>query len=319
MSDHTFIDVARRVIRHEAEALMALAPAIGESFQDAAQVILKARGRVVVTGIGKSGHIARKCAATFASTGTPAQYVHPSEASHGDLGMISADDVVLAISHSGEAPELSDLVAYTRRFGIPLIALTGNQASALARQADTVILLPPLSEACQTGVVPTTSTTMTLAVGDALAIGLMEYRDFTADHFREFHPGGKLGARLKRVRDLMHADAPLLAEDTPMPEALIAMTRSGYGMVGVIDGAGKLTGIVTDGDLRRHMDGLMDRLVREVMTTNPRTISEHRLAEEALSVMNENAITCLLVVDEQDCSHATGIIHVHDCMRAGVI
>lgn len=319
MTESDFISVARRVIRHEADALTNLAAEIGDGFEEAARLILSARGRVIVSGIGKSGHIARKIAATLASTGTPAQFVHPAEASHGDLGMVTSDDVALAISFSGEAPELSDLVAYTRRFNIPLIALSGQRNSTLVRQSDIAIILPELTEACQTGVVPTTSTTMTLAIGDALAVSLMEHRKFTAEHFREFHPGGKLGARLARVADLMHDDPPLLDENTPMPDALIAMTQSGYGMVGAVDADGCLVGIVTDGDLRRHMQGLMNQRVCDVMTRAPRRIAENRLAQEAVSIMQDNAITCLLVVNDQDDGKTTGIIRIHDCMRAGVI
>jgi len=319
MNRETLLSTARRVIEHEARALTDLATQIGGEFAEAAQLLLNAKGRVIVSGIGKSGHIARKIAATFASTGTPAHFVHPAEASHGDLGMVTSDDVALAISFSGEAPELDDLVAYTRRFQIPLIGISGNRGSALVRQADIALILPPLTEACSTGAVPTTSTTLTLALGDALAVALMEHRQFTAEHFREFHPGGRLGARLRRVQDLMHDDPPLLPETTPMPEALITMTGRGYGMIGAVDADGLLSGIVTDGDLRRHLTGLMDKTVAEVMTRNPKSIAPGRLAVEAVAMMNANNITCLLVTEPENDRQVAGVVRIHDCMRVGVI
>ena len=319
MDRDAILAAARQAVTHEARALDDLAAALDDSFVAAVDTLFNAKGRVIVTGIGKSGHIARKIAATFASTGTPAHFVHPAEASHGDLGMVTRDDVVLAISYSGEAPELSDIIAFSGRFDIPLIALSGRAESTLARQSDIALILPPATEACPTGVVPTTSTTMTLAMGDALAIALMDQRSFTAEHFREYHPGGKLGARLSRVRDLMHDDTPLVTEATAMPDALVAMTGSGYGMVGVTDAQGRLTGIVTDGDLRRHMAGLMEARVTDVMTPNPKTIGPDQLAAEALAEMNRNNITCLLVVDPNTDRQAVGIIRVHDCMRAGLV
>ena len=249
-----FLDTARRVIRTEADALMALADSLDDRFRQAIDLLVATRGRVIVTGIGKSGHIAKKIAATLASTGTPAQFVHPAEASHGDLGMITGDDVVLAISNSGEAPELANLIAYSRRFSIPLIGITSRAGSSLGAQCDVVLELPQLAEACGTGVVPSTSTTMTLAMGDAVAIALMENRSFTAEHFREFHPGGKLGARLSRVADLMHTgDAlPLVQVDAPMSEALMTMSSKSFGVVIVTDAAGALQGIITSGDLGRQ-------------------------------------------------------------------
>ena len=250
-----FLATGRRVIAREAAALTLLADALGPGFGAAVELILAARGRVIVSGMGKSGHIARKIAATFASTGTPAQFVHPAEASHGDLGMVMRGDVALLLSNSGETPELADLIAHTRRFDIALIGVAGREGSTLLRQADVAILLPPAAEACDQGIVPTTSTTMTLALGDALAIALMEHRHFTPDQFRVFHPGGKLGARLLTVRDLMHSELPLVPGPTPMREALLTMSRQGFGVVGVTDDTGALAGVVTDGDLRRHMDG----------------------------------------------------------------
>ncbi len=285
---------------------------------DAVEVILMAEGRVIVSGMGKSGHIARKIAATFASTGTPAQFVHPAEASHGDLGMVMRGDVVMVLSNSGETPELADIVAHTRRFDIPLIGIAARPDSTLLRQSDVAILLPDAPEACDTGVVPTTSTTMALALGDAIAVALMEHRQFTPDQFRVFHPGGKLGARLTRVADLMHTDLPLVSIGTPMSEALLVISQKGFGVVGVTDPDGYLIGAVTDGDLRRHMDGLLSLTVEQVMTASPRTIGPEALAEKALAVMNDRKITCLFVVDPAASRSAVGILHIHDCLRAGV-
>ncbi|WP_296417675.1 KpsF/GutQ family sugar-phosphate isomerase [Pseudooctadecabacter sp.] len=316
-----FLDTARRVIREEAAALSGLADALDATLTDAVETILKAQGRVVVSGIGKSGHIARKIAATLASTGTPAQFVHPAEASHGDLGMVTKQDVVLAISNSGEAPELANLLAYTQRFDIPLIGITSKPESTLARFSDILLAMPKTPEACGTGVVPTTSTTMTLALGDALAVALMEHRDFSAENFRQFHPGGKLGAQLARVGDLMHAgDAlPLVTTSTPMSDTLLMISQKGFGVVGVLDKAGYLCGIVTDGDLRRNMAGLLDLTAGQVMTRDPRTIGPDALAEEAVNVMQDRKITCLFVVDPEGSLDVTGILHIHDCLRAGVV
>jgi arabinose-5-phosphate isomerase len=314
------IATARRVIGIEARGLAELAQSLDAGFERAADLILNAKGRVIVSGMGKSGHIARKIASTFASTGTPAHYVHPAEASHGDLGMVTADDVVIVLSNSGETTELSDIIAHTRRFSIPLIGVASREGSTLLRQSDVTILLPRAEEACGTGNVPTTSTTMMLAMGDALAVVLMERRAFTAAHFRTFHPGGRLGAQLTRVRDLMHggADMPLVAAGTPMPEALLTISQKGFGVVGVTDKAGRLAGIVTDGDLRRHMDGLLSRNVDAVMTPRPGTIAPDVLAQAALATMNARKITCLFVVDPAGDGRAEGILHIHDCLRAGV-
>jgi len=318
--DH-ILAAARRVVAAEAEALARLADALGPPFAEAARLILAARGRVIVGGMGKSGHIARKVAATLASTGTPAHFVHPAEASHGDLGMMTSGDVVLLLSNSGETPELADMIAYTRRFGIPMIGVAGRPGSTLLARADVALVLPEAPEACGTGIVPTSSTTMTLALGDALAVALMEHRRFTPEMFREFHPGGRLGARLARVADLMHAGArmPLVEESTPMGEALVEMSAKGFGVVGVTDAAGRLTGIITDGDLRRHMDGLMSHAAGEVMTRGPRTIAADALAEEAVAAMNARAITCLFALAPEDAGRPAGLIHIHDCLRAGVV
>ena len=271
--------------------------------------------------MGKSGHVGRKIAATFASTGTPALFIHPAEASHGDLGMILPGDAVLALSNSGETAELADLVAHARRFDLPLIAVTARRDSALARAASIILLLPAAPEACPMGLAPTTSTTMQLALGDALAVALLTRRGFTATEFRNFHPGGRLGARLKRVRDLMHTgDAvPLAAPGLPMEEALLLMTGKGFGCLGAVDESGRLLGVLTDGDLRRSMGSdLLTRKVGDVMSTAPRTIAAEALAAEALHVMNAGTrpVTSLFVMDAA--GHAVGILHVHDLLRAGI-
>ena len=312
----TYLDTARRVIATEAEGLAALSASLGDSFDRAIETILAARGRVVVSGMGKSGHIGRKIAATFASTGTPAQFVHPAEASHGDLGMVAEGDVVIVISNSGETPEIADIVAHTRRFNIPLIGMASREGSTLIRQCDVALLLPAAPEACGKGIVPTTSTTMMLALGDALAVALMEHRRFTPEHFRTFHPGGKLGAMLARVGDLMHAEMTLVPAYTPMTEALLTMSQMGYGVTGVTGADGQLVGIITDGDLRRHMDGLLDHRAADVMTANPRTIRPDQLAEAALAEMQSRKITCLFAVED---GVPQGILNIHDCLRAGMV
>ena len=278
-----YIETARRVIETEMAGLSALSAGLGEEFSRAVEMMLAVKGRVIVSGMGKSGHVGRKIAATFASTGTPAQFVHPAEASHGDLGMVTEADLALVLSNSGETPELADLIAHTRRFKIPLIGVASRPGSTLLRQADLALRLPAAAEACGNGIVPTTSTTMTLALGDALAVALMEHRRFTPEHFRTFHPGGKLGALLAKVGDLMHRDLPLVAEDAPMSEALLVISQKGFGVTGVTDGQGALVGIITDGDLRRHMEGLLGRRAAEVMTHGPRMIEPEALAASALA------------------------------------
>ncbi|MGJ8617057.1 MAG: KpsF/GutQ family sugar-phosphate isomerase [Sulfitobacter sp.] len=315
-----FLDTARRVIRTEAEALNTLADVLDGRFREAIDLIMATKGRVIVTGIGKSGHIANKIAATFASTGTPAQFVHPAEASHGDLGMITAADVVLAISNSGEAPELGNLIAYSRRFSIPLIGITSKENSSLGSQCDVLLLLPQLAEACGTGVVPTTSTTLTLAMGDALAVALMENREFTAEHFRDFHPGGKLGARLARVDALMHTGdrIPLTNLNASMGDVLREISGKGFGVVCVTDDNGQMQGIITNGDLSRHMDSLGSKTAHDVMTASPITIEPNALAEKAVGIMNSRQITCLLVVDPSEPAIPVGILHIHDCLRVGL-
>lgn len=316
-----FLDTGRRVISEEARALALLADGLGDGFAAAVSLLLTAQGRVIVSGMGKSGHIARKIAATFASTGTPAHFVHPAEASHGDLGMMTDGDVVIVLSNSGETPELADLVTYTRRFGIPMIGIASRPESSLLQQSDVQIVLPNLGEACGTGIVPTTSTTMTLALGDALAVALMEHRKFTPENFRKFHPGGKLGAQLARVSDLMHVGntVPTVSVDTPMTETLLAISQKGFGVVAVLDAHQTLVGIVTDGDLRRHMDGLLDLTAGEVMTKSPATVSVFALAAEALAIMNARKITCLFTAHPETPRKLAGVLHIHDCLRAGVV
>jgi arabinose-5-phosphate isomerase len=315
------LDVAREVLATEAAGLRALAAALGPDFARAVDCLGRASGRIVVSGMGKSGHIGHKIAATMASTGTPAMFVHPAEASHGDLGMIVPGDAVLALSNSGETAELADLVAHARRFNLPLVAITARADSALARAADVALLLPAAAEACPMGLAPTTSTTMQLALGDALAVALLKRRGFTAADFRRFHPGGRLGSRLRRVRDLMHTgDAvPLAPADLPMDQALVLMTEKRFGCLGVTGPAGDLVGILTDGDLRRAMGpDLLTRVVRDVMTAKPRTIGPDSLAVEALHAMNahERPVTALFVVGAT--GRVEGILHIHDLLRAGV-
>jgi arabinose-5-phosphate isomerase len=313
------VAAGRRVIGIEADALARLAATLDGGFAAAAGLLLAVRGRVIVSGMGKSGHVARKIAATLASTGTPALFVHPAEASHGDLGMITRGDVLMLLSNSGETPELADLIAYARRFAIPLIGVAGRADSTLIRQADVGVVLPDAPEACPVGLAPTTSTTMTLALGDALAVALMEARAFTPAEFRYLHPGGRLGARLATVGQLIHRGdaAPLIGPDAPMSEALLVMTQKGFGTVGVVED-GRLVGVVTDGDLRRNMAGLLERRVREVMTADPRTIPTTALASEALGIMNAAKITTLFATDPAAPGRPAGILHVHDCLRAGV-
>jgi arabinose-5-phosphate isomerase len=318
-SGRSDLEVAHRVIRAEICGLEALAEALDDSFETAVGSCAKVRGRIIVTGVGKSGHVGRKIAATLASTGTPAQFVHPVEASHGDLGMIASEDAILALSNSGETSELADIVAYSRRFEIPLIAITGGARSTLARAADTVLLLPSAPEACPMGLAPTTSTTMMITLGDALALALLEHRGFSPVDFQLFHPGGRLGRRLLRVRDIMHSgdEIPLVSPATRMSEAVLVMTAKSFGCVGVGDPEGRLIGVITDGDLRRHMDeALLARTVAEVMHRSPKTITAAALAADALGMMNRFAITSLFVCDEDD--RPIGFLHMHDCLRVGV-
>jgi len=319
---HAFVASALRTLETEREGLAALAAAmcggLGPAFVAAIDTIRRARGRLIVTGMGKSGHVARKIAATFASTGTPAFFVHAADASHGDLGMITSDDVMLVLSWSGETEELKNLIDYSRRFGIALIAVTVNVESTLGKAADIVLALPQTREACPHNLAPTTSSLMQLALGDALAIALLESRGFTAIDFGVFHPRGKLGAALKLIRDVMHPGAavPLIARGALMSEAIVEMSAKGFGCVAVTDTAGRLAGVITDGDLRRHMRGdLLQAPVDEVMTASPKTVRPDQLVSEALQLLNASKITALIVVD---LDRPVGIVHFHDLLRAGV-
>ncbi|HWI29505.1 MAG TPA: KpsF/GutQ family sugar-phosphate isomerase [Stellaceae bacterium] len=319
LSKVTDIDVARRVLRTEIAGLEALLASLDGAFTGAVEILAKVTGRVTVTGMGKSGHVARKIAATLSSTGTPAQFVHPGEASHGDLGMIAESDAVLALSNSGETAELSAIVAHAKRFRNPLIAMTRRAPSALAEAADVTLLLPASAEACPMGLAPTTSTTAMMALGDALAVALLERKGFSASDFQLLHPGGQLGRQLLRVADIMHeGDAvPLIARGAAMAEVLLVMSAKSFGCVGVTDDAGRLIGIVTDGDLRRHMgDDLLRTSVDAVMSPRPKTIRPQALAAEALGKMNALSITSLFAVDEH--KRPLGILHIHDCLRAGI-
>jgi arabinose-5-phosphate isomerase len=319
---HAFIASALRTLATERDGVAALAAAmcdaLGASFVAAADTIRQARGRLIVSGMGKSGHVARKIAATLASTGTPAFFVHAADASHGDLGMITSDDVLLVLSWSGETEELKNLINYSRRFEITLIAVTGEINSTLGQAADIVLALPQAKEACPHNLTPTTSTLMQLALGDALAIALLESRGFTAIDFGVFHPGGKLGAALKFVRDVMHPGAavPLIARRAPMSEAIVEMSAKGFGCVAVTEPDGRLAGVVTDGDLRRHMRvDLLQAPVDEIMTASPKTVRPDQLASEALQLLNASKITALIVVEK---GRPVGIVHFHDLLRAGV-
>jgi arabinose-5-phosphate isomerase len=318
------VQSALRTLETEGSGIAAIEAALrsdlGEAFARAADLIRSAKGRLIVTGLGKSGHIGRKIAATFASTGTPAFFVHAAEASHGDLGMITTDDVILALSWSGEQPEMKALITYAKRFRIALIAMTADRDSTLSQAADVPLTLPKAREACPHNLAPTTSSLMLLALGDALAIALLEGRGFTSVDFSVLHPGGKLGAMLKHISEIMHTGAavPLKPLGTSMSEALVEMTSKGFGCVGIVDARGTIVGIVTDGDLRRHMvrPDLMTALVDDVMTQNPKTICSSLLASEALEILNASKITALIVAEA---GKPVGIVHLHDLLRAGVV
>lgn len=312
------IAAGRHTLVVEAQGLQALAAALDGRFAEAVHVLAELKGRIVLTGVGKSGHVARKIAATLASTGAPAHFVHGGEASHGDLGMIAAGDAVIALSKSGEAQELAEIVAHAKRFAIPLIGMTCAGESALGRAADIVLLIPDAPEAADGLNAPTTSTTLQMALGDALAVALIEAKGFTAHDFGALHPAGKLGAALKTVDTLMHTgdEVPLVAPESAMPKTLLVMTERRFGVVGVAAADGVLQGVISDGDLRRHMDGLMGHTAGEVMTSRPVTISPRTLAAEALRVMNERKITVLFVLDEA--GRPAGLLHIHDLLRAGV-
>ena len=312
---------AKRVLSYAGEALAALSAGLDASFSRALDLLAKVEGRVVVSGMGKSGHIGRKIAATLSSTGTPAQFVHPAEASHGDMGVLTRSDALLMLSNSGETDELSDLITYSRRHAIPLIGIASNPESTLLQESDVALVLPKAKEACPIGMAPTTSTTLMLALGDALAVALMERKGFSADNYRDLHPAGALGRALIRVSDLMHRDFPAVMADSSMKDVVVLMTSyPKYGFAGVVairDARGHLAGIITDGDLRRHMaPDLLNSKAGEVMTRDPKTVSGGQLAAEALAVMNERKITSLFVVDAD--GTPVGLVHIHDCLRAGL-
>jgi arabinose-5-phosphate isomerase len=313
---------AARTLDLEREGLQALRTTLDqelrEPFRVAVATLAAAKGRVIVTGIGKSGHVGQKIAATFASTGTPAFFVHASEASHGDLGMITPQDAIVAISWSGESVELGNILTYSRRFKVPLIAITSRADSALAKQSDVVLEMPRAKEACPHGLAPTTSTTMQLAIGDCLAIALLEAKGFTAHDFKVFHPGGSLGANLKFVADVMHSgdQLPLVTEGKVMSEAIVIMTQKSFGCLGVVDGKGRFVGMITDGDLRRHMGPeLLKARVQDIMTKKPNTLSPDMLASAALEQINSLKRTQMFVVER---GKPVGVVHVHDLLRAGV-
>jgi arabinose-5-phosphate isomerase len=322
------IVAARRVLEHARDALQTLADELNDDFSHAIEITLGVRDRVIVSGMGKSGHVARKIAATLASTGTPAHFIHPAEASHGDLGMVTRNDALMLLSNGGETPELSDLITYAKRNGVPIIGITaGAGDTSLAQASNVVLVLPKAQEACPMGLAPTTSTTMMLALGDALAVALMERRGFTASQYREFHPGGSLGRKLVRVRDIMHSDElPLVKPETPIRDVVVSAMSPGKegfaGYAGVVDKKGRLVGIVTDGDLRRHVEkNFLDRKARDVMTRNPKTVPPDMLAAEALTFMNvsQPKVTYLFVVDPRaKGGKPVGFLSVHDCLRAGL-
>ena len=315
---HAALKSARRVLETEIAGLKDLSLALDARFTKAVELLSKIRGRVIVTGMGKSGHIARKTAATLASTGTPAQYIHPGEASHGDLGMITAEDALIALSNSGKTAELSDIVAYVKLKRIPFIAITGHADSVLAGASDVSLLVPDSPEACPLNLAPTTSTTVMLALGDAIAVTLLERRGFSSADFRLLHPGGHLGSRLIRAKEIMRSgsEMPLVSTETPMTETILEMTAKQLGCVGVLSSEGRLVGVITDGDLRRHMeDDILAMAASEVMTANPKTVGEDTLAAQVLAMMNENKITTFFVVG---LDQPLGIIHIHDLLRTGL-
>ncbi|MCF6367785.1 KpsF/GutQ family sugar-phosphate isomerase [Rhizobium halophilum] len=322
-TDFDILQSALRTIGIEKNGLAALEQALqgalAEPFQHAVDLILGLAGRVIVTGVGKSGHIGAKLAASLASTGTPASFVHAAEANHGDLGMISRKDAVIAVSWSGETAELQSIVAYCRRFSIPLIALTSGEVSTLAREADIVLLLPKEQEACPHGLAPTTSTMMQLAIGDALAVALLEARGFTALDFRVFHPGGNLGAMLSHISDIMHTGSrvPLVPKGTPLPTAVMTLSEMRFGCVGVVDEDGCLCGVVTDGDLARGLNlNLSAMIVDDIMSQSPKTVQEKTLATTAMAILNQYNISALIVVNDDN--RPVGIVHFHDLLRVGV-
>lgn len=311
------LESARTVLRSEADALMALMQSLGKDFESVIDVFENIKGRVIVTGMGKSGHIARKIAATLSSTGTPSQFVHPSEASHGDLGMINREDAVLALSNSGNTKELSDIIHYCKRFSIPLVGITSRMDSFLGNHADIVLSLPAIPEACPLQLAPTTSTTMMLALGDALSVVLLERKGFSSRDFKQYHPGGQLGYTLLKVEDLMHLGKkmPLISVDNSLSNLLIEMSAKSFGCVGVLNEKGDLIGVLTDGDLRRHLDDhFLSKKIKDVMTKNPKTIKKDILIAEATAMMNNLKITSMFILED---NKPVGILHLHDCLKMG--
>ena len=315
------LEEAYRVLHLEAEALRTLARSLDSTFKNALDLLMQTEGRVILSGIGKSGHIAHKIASTFSSTGTPAFFIHPSEASHGDLGMVTLKDTLIILSLSGGTVELSDMIAYAKRFAIPIIAITCKAESLLSKAAHHTLLLPSFTEACPMGLAPTTSTTLMLALGDALAVTLLKRKGFSEREFKTFHPGGRLGKKLLHVSELMrpYKELPLVSKETLMSEALVIMTEKGFGCIGVLNDCGQLIGVVTDGDLRRHMSStLLSEKVGKVMTASPKTIFSSSFATEAVGFMNRNSITNLFVLEEGT-NQLVGLLRLHDCLREGLL
>jgi arabinose-5-phosphate isomerase len=313
-----FIEIGKRVVRSEARALAELENEIGESFSNAIELILNVNGRVILSGMGKSGHIARKITATLTSTGTPANFLHPAEASHGDLGMITDADVLVLLSNSGETPELANIISYSKRFKVPLIGIASNLNSSLLKNANIPILLPKTKEACNSGIVPTTSTTMALALGDAIAITIMEFRKFTPESFKIFHPGGNLGSALVTIENLMHKGQkiPKVFPGTSMVDVFLEMSKKGFGTVAIAKNKDVLVGVITDGDLRRNIEDLMTKSCDQILTSNPHVVTKDMLASSALNLMNKHKISSVFVVNKKN--QLLGILHIHDCLRAGV-
>lgn len=312
------LKIARAVLENEAEALTVMAEHLEDHFTNVVELLLSIKGRAIITGIGKSGHIARKIAATFASTGQPSFFVHPAEANHGDMGMITPDDVVIALSNSGETAELANLIEFTRRFTIPLVGITRNLGSTLHKLSTHPLCLPRHPEACPMGLAPTTSTTMMLALGDALAVALLNARGFSPSDFKIFHPGGSLGGKLRKVKECMHTGdkLPLVNKSDSMDKVLVIMSQKSFGCAGVIDNHGHLIGVITDGDLRRHMGvNFLQHTAEQIMTKSPLTITSDMLMTEALALMNHKSITSLFILVD---NKPTGIIHVHDFLRSGI-
>ena len=315
---NSFVTAAKKVLKTEADALVKLQDDLPIDFSDLVKLILKLTGRVIVSGVGKSGHIGNKIAATLASTGTPAYFVHATEASHGDLGMITAQDLCLLISNSGETIEMFDILTHSRRFGIPVATMSSNCESTLVKTADFKLCLPMAEEACPIGMAPTTSTTMMLALGDALAVALMEAKSFNAENFKVFHPGGKLGAKLMTVGQLMHKNdtMPLVKTETSMKETLLTMSSKGFGIAAIVDEIGCLVGVITDGDLRRHIDDLLGKNAGEIASLSPITVAEETFVVDALNLMQDRKISVLIVTSAD--SRPVGIIHIQDLLRVGV-